>query len=132
MTVAAPLAGECATHPGVKADWACQRCGSFVCDVCERRTRPEAPPLCPKCWAMREQSVQTQEITESKKLQISGLFLGLLSIHPLMFIASLVLNIRELRRRKEGRYRWMNQAGLALSGISVFVWLVLLVWIINH
>ena len=120
--IAAPVAGECSAHRGVKADWACQRCGSFVCKECERRTRPEAPPLCPKCWSLREQVVQGQEATESRGKQYAGLALGIFSIHPFIFIASLIFNIRELMK---GRGRWMNVAGLCLSGLSVLVWILL-------
>ena len=133
MSVAAPMSGQCAAHAGVKADWACQRCGSFVCLECERRTRPEAPPLCPKCWALREQTVQHQEVVESKKLQIAGLVLGVVSVlHPLLLVGSLVVNIRELRRRKEGANRWMNQVGLAGSAFAVFAWMVLIIVLVTR
>jgi hypothetical protein len=128
--IAAPRAGECSGHPGVKADWACQRCGTFVCTECERRTRPEAPPLCPKCWVLREQTVQNQEVTESKKLQVGGLVLGLISIlHPLLMVASLILNIRELVRGKAGANRWMNVAGLCGTGVAVLGWMGMIVFL---
>lgn len=133
MTVAAPVAGECAAHAGVAAQWACQRCGSFVCRECERRTRPEAPPLCPKCWDLRSQVVAEQQVTESKKLQIAGFVLGLLSVfHPLIMIASLILNIRGLVRRDGGSRQWMYVAGLAGTGVAVVVWVVLIAVIASH
>lgn len=128
MTVAVPISGECAAHPGFVAAWACQRCGSFVCSDCERRTRPEAAPLCPKCWALREQVVEETAQTESKRLQVGGLIIGLLSfIHPLVMVGSLVLNIRELVRGTGGTRRWMNVAGLASTGVAIFAWVVLIV-----
>ena len=123
MTIATPVAGECPAHPGVKTQWACQRCGSFVCHDCERRTRPGAPPLCPKCWELRSQVVQEQAVTESKRLQVGGLVIGFLSfLHPLVMVGSLVLNIRELVRGKGGTRRWMNVAGLALTGLAIITW----------
>lgn len=125
MRIAAPVTGECSAHRGVKADWACQRCGSFVCTSCERRTRPEAPPLCPKCWMLREQSVKQQEVTESKRLQIGGLVIGLLSfLHPLLMVGSLILNIRELVKGRGGENRWMNGVGLGLTGVAMLTWII--------
>ncbi len=126
MTIAAPVSGECGAHPGVAASWACQRCGTFVCTGCERRTRPEAPPLCPKCWDLRTQSVQTQATQESRRLQIGGLVLGCLSfLHPLIMVGSLILNIRELRRGgTSGGSQWMNVVGLGLTGVGMLVWVV--------
>lgn len=127
MTIAAPVAGECPMHPGVKAQWACQRCGNFVCRDCERRTRPEAPPLCPKCWELRAQVVKEQAATESKRLQVGGLVIGCLSfLHPLVMVGSLILNIRELVRGTGGTRRWMNVTGLALTGAAIVAWIALL------
>lgn len=125
MTVAAPISGTCAAHPGVAAAWACQRCGTFVCPQCERRTRPDAPPLCPQCWSMREQVVTQQEATESRRVQIAGLVLGCISVfHPLLLVASLVINIRALVKGSGGKSRWMHVAGLAGSGFAVLIWAV--------
>lgn len=133
MTIAAPVAGECSAHPGLKADWACQRCGSFVCTSCERRTRPEAPPLCPKCWALREQTVKNQEVTDSKRLQIGGLVIGLFSVlHPLLMVGSLILNIRELVKGRGGDYRWMNGVGLGLTGLAILTWVVGFTYVITR
>jgi hypothetical protein len=133
MTIAAPVAGECAVHAGTSADWACQRCGSFVCKACERRTRPEAPPLCPKCWELRSQVVQEQTVTESKRLQVAGLVLGILSfLHPLLMVGSLVLNIRELVRGTGGTNRWMNVAGVSLTGVAVLTWAGFIVFAVTR
>lgn len=124
MTVAAPMSGECGFHPGVAAQWACQRCGTFVCTACERRTRPEAPPLCPRCWELRSKAVVEQVVTESRKLQIAGLVLGIVSfLHPLFMVGSLIVNIRELRRKgTSGGSQWMNVAGVSLTGLAVLTW----------
>lgn len=132
MTIAAPVAGECGSHPGTKADWTCQRCGSFVCSACERRTRPEAPPLCPKCWGLREAAVQNQEVTESKRLQIGGLVIGIFSfLHPLIMVGSLILNIRELVKGKGGDARWMNVVGLSLTGLAILTWVGVILYFVT-
>lgn len=125
MTVAAPVSGQCALHEGAAAAWACQRCGTFVCAQCERRTRPEAPPLCPTCWELRAKSVQGQATTESKRGEVGGLVIGVLSfLHPLVMVGSLVVNVRELRKGRGGERRWMNVTGLALTGLALCTWLV--------
>jgi hypothetical protein len=96
-----------------------------MCTACERRTRPDAPPLCPKCWDLRTATVQDTAAKESRKLQIGGLLLGVFSfLHPLVMVASLILNIRELRRGTGGDSRWMNTAGLVLTGLAIVTWTV--------
>lgn len=133
MTIAAPTTGECATHPGVPAAWACQRCGSFVCAQCERRTRPDAPPLCPKCWELRAKTVHDTTVTESKRLQIAGLVLGIVSfLHPLVMVASLILNIRELVRGTGGTRRWMNVTGVGLTGAAILTWIGFFAFLITR
>ncbi len=133
MTIAVPRSGQCATHPGVQADWACQRCGSFVCKECERRTRPDAPPLCPKCWALREQAVQDQVVTESRRLQIAGLVLGCVSfLHPLLMVGSAILNIRELVSGRGGVNRWMNVAGVSLTGLALVTWTLIIIFAVTR
>ena len=133
MTIAAPVSGQCAQHPGVSAAWACQRCGSFVCSACERRTRPDAAPLCPKCWELRAQAVHQQEKTESKRLQVGGLLVGGLSfLHPLIMVGSLVINIRELVRGTGGERRWMNAVGLSLTGLAILTWAGFIAFAVLH
>lgn len=117
--------GQCAAHPAVAAQWACPRCGTFVCADCERRTRPDAPPMCPGCWELRTVQVKDSAEKESRKLQIGGLVVGLLSfLHPLVMLGSFILNIRELRRGTGGALRWMNTAGLVLTVLAVLTWLL--------
>lgn len=125
MTIARPVSGVCAAHPGVKADWTCQRCGSFVCPACERRTRPDAAPLCPPCWALREQAVKDQVVVESRRMQIAGLVTAIFAFHPLVTVASLIVNIRELVRGSGGSSRWMNKVGLGITGAWILGWIAL-------
>lgn len=125
MSIGRPISGNCAAHPALSAQWACQRCGSFVCPQCERRTRPEAPPLCPACWELRSQTIRAQTVSDSKRLQIGGLVLGALSfLHPLIMVGSAVVNIRELARGTGGSHRWMNGVGIALTVLAIITWVV--------
>jgi hypothetical protein len=55
-----PPGAKCAVHPDFDAQWMCNRCGSFICQGCERRVRPDATPMCPNCWALRAQVVKPQ------------------------------------------------------------------------
>jgi hypothetical protein len=74
---------------------------------------------------MREQAVTQQEATESRRVQIAGLVLGCISVfHPLLLVASLVINIRALVKGSGGTSRWMHVAGLAGSGFAVLIWAV--------
>ena len=57
MLAEAPQGAVCPNHPEVAATWTCGRCGNFMCVACERRTRPEATPMCPACWEMRQRKV---------------------------------------------------------------------------
>lgn len=133
MSIAAPITGECAAHPGARAQWACHRCGTFICATCERRTRPEAPPLCPACWDLRGKVVQDQVVTESRRMQIAGLVLGAVSfLHPLFMVASLILNIRELVRGTGGTRRWMNGVGVGLTGLAMVLWLVVIAFFVSR
>jgi hypothetical protein len=128
MTVAAPISGHCATHTDVIGNWACQRCGSFVCRACERRTRPEAPPLCPACWDVREQVVGKLVRAESRKTQIAGLVLGCVSVfHPLILVASLIINIRALLRGAARSSKRMHVGGLIGSGVAVLIWITAII-----
>jgi len=125
--------GICALHPGVAAEWACQRCGTFVCKDCERRTRPDAQPLCPKCWELRERSLGKQTTVESEKGALAGFILGLVSVfHPLLMIASLVVNIRALIKKTGGARKWMHTAGLAATGVAMLIWFIGILAVIFH
>lgn len=54
----APVHAVCARHDDIVANWACPRCGAFMCPRCENRVRPEAQPLCPGCWELRARAVE--------------------------------------------------------------------------
>ena len=49
----APEPHDCPNHAGTNANWICGRCGSFACDACLSRVRPDAMLLCRSCLARR-------------------------------------------------------------------------------
>ena len=128
-----PEGAACANHAEAPATWTCNRCGSFMCAGCERRTRPEARPMCPSCWALRSRSVPENQGRSRVGLQTIGLVLGVVSLIPMCVavqIASLVVNIVAMVKAKdlpEGHPRWKAITGLALTllGVGITVLVVL-------
>ncbi len=126
MSELLPEGAACASHPEALASWTCGRCGSFLCTACERRTRPEARPMCPACWELRARTVPAnQGRGGGGGLQTAGLVLGIFSLFPMCVaiqVASLVLNLVALSRVKEappGYGRWRPITGLVLTGVGV-------------
>jgi hypothetical protein len=116
-----PEGAVCATHAEAPATWTCNRCGSFLCAACERRTRPEARPMCPNCWALRSRNVTENQGRGGTNLQTIGLVLGVVSLVPMCVaiqIASLVVNIVALVKARDlpaGHRRWQPITGLILT-----------------
>jgi hypothetical protein len=50
-------------------------------------------------------------------------------LHPLLMVGSLILNIRELVKGRGGDRRWMNIAGVALTGMAILTWVVGFAWL---
>ena len=122
-----PEGSVCASHPSAAATFSCPRCGSFMCVECERRTRPEAIPLCPKCWDLRAKVTVPQDNDRSQRMQSLGFGLGIASILPIwpIVLGSIIINIISLTRAKEGvlrEKRWKSIAGLSISVISMLIW----------
>lgn len=99
-----------------------------MCPDCERRTRPDAVPMCVGCWGVREQKVGPMGAAEkpSTALQTAGLVVGAIAMLPLpgVQIAALVLTIMGIVRVKspEARaVRWRSVAGLCLVGVGLVV-----------
>jgi hypothetical protein len=110
------MIGRCAFDDKV-ANSACHRCGTFYCDGCARRTRPDATP-CAKIVGNR------------------GLVLGGFAMLPIpaLQLVSLVVNLLGFFRAKEGesrRLRWKNTLGLALTAVGILIFVVLLVADVN-
>ena len=126
MSGLAPAGASCASHPEAKASWTCKRCGAFMCEACERRVRPDAMPLCPSCWDLREQRVPAPR--GPRRLETAGLWLGGLSLTclPPVMMASLVVNLIVLARAGPGaRLKPLVGLGLTVAGafllVAVFV-----------
>lgn len=108
-----------------------------MCGQCEHRTRPEAFPLCPGCWALRATEVKVNAPGSGTRLQTLGLVLGCVSLlpQPLLQVGSLVINIIALVRAKEppaSRVRWKPVLGLCLTLVGVIIDCVLLFLAFSH
>lgn len=131
MLQPAPASAICAHHAGLPAAWICPRCGSFFCRACERRTRPDAIPMCPACWDLRAQSVGPVKLEKpSTALQTAGLVVGCFALLPLpaVQLAAFVVTIMGIVKAKappQRRVRWRPITGLVLAcvglGVDVFV-----------
>jgi len=128
-----PEGATCATHAEAPATWTCNRCGSFMCAACERRTRPEARPMCPNCWDLRSRNVTENQGRSGANLQVIGLVLGVLSLIPMCVavqIASLVVNIVALVKARQfppGHPRWQAITGLSLTLLGLVATVVIAV-----
>lgn len=129
MSFDAPAGAACLTHPQTPARWACRRCGAFFCVACERRTRPDALPMCPACWELRSRNVVDQTSKPSTAIFTASFVLGIISLLPLpvVIITSLVVGIMALVRAKEqyAAQRWKPIVGLVLTVLSSLGWLLL-------
>jgi len=132
MIAPAPAEALCALHPLSRAAWVCPRCGAFMCGACERRTRPDAVPMCAGCWEVRTRNVgEPRAEKASTALQTGGLVLGAASLLPLPTVqfASVVIGIIGLvlaRTEAARKVRWRPIVGLCLTlvgvGIDVLVY----------
>ena len=122
MSGPAPAGARCAGHPEAAATWTCKRCGAFMCLACERRVRPDALPLCPSCWSLRDQKLALAPARKSAGLETAGLWLGVLSFTclPPVILASLVVNAMALARAQPGAQR-KPVIGLVLTVASILV-----------
>lgn len=127
MIQPAPVGAFCVAHPAVQASWACGRCGAFMCPACEQRTRPDAVPMCPACWALREATVAPQQTYSGTALQTTGFVLGFIALFPIpaFQLATLAVNVIGLIRAKEGTparaVRWKSVVGLCCAGAGLMI-----------
>jgi hypothetical protein len=87
--------------------------------------------MCPACWALRHQRVEThQGRGSSTALQTTGLVLGVIALIPMCVavqIASLIVNIIALVRAKEppaSLVRWRPITGLVLTALGLIMTVV--------
>ena len=135
MSNEAPYGSVCRQHSSTPAVWTCHRCGSFFCTQCERRTRPDAAPICPACWDLRAEKVKPNEIQSKTRLHTLGFGLGIAAIFPIpaLQIAALVINIIALAKTKEPEQiavRWKPIVGLCCTGVGLLIDLAFVVFAI--
>ena len=82
--------------------------------------------MCPACWALRSQRVETNQGRGSgTTLQTAGLVLGVIALVPMCIavqIASLIINIVALVKAKEppaSLVRWRPITGLVLTAVGI-------------
>ena len=127
MSQPAPAGAVCATHVEAEANWACGRCGAFFCAACERRTRPDARPMCPNCWQLRAKVAVVVKPVSKTRLQTAGLVMGAFSLVPFCWwfqIAAIVVSIVGIVKAKEGaarEVRWRAVLGLVLAAVGLSI-----------
>lgn len=101
-----------------------------MCQACERRTRPDAAPMCPSCWDLRAKSVTPVTGPPKHRLQNLGLGFGIASLLPLwpVILTSLVLNIVALVKASGSEelkaHRWKPIVGLVITVVAVGLWVL--------
>lgn len=101
MSYEPPADAFCAEHPEAAATAVCPRCGTFVCRACERRTRPEAVPMCPECWDRRVKVVDEREGRRAMWLPNTVLGLGVAALIPCIWplqVGAVVVGLWALSR----------------------------------
>jgi hypothetical protein len=123
---AVPPSAKCAEHREEPATFACPRCGDFACASCDFRVRPDAAPMCAKCWEQRKGHVLDLTRSDRKYLPNVALIAGLLGFVPvygLMFgaigvIAGFIaLGKAKVDPERIGHRRAM--AGIICGGLGV-------------
>jgi uncharacterized paraquat-inducible protein A len=142
---AAAAEGEavCFFHPENRAERTCDRCGRFLCQVCDLPVG--ARRLCPACLGAVLASEKDSELVTWRFLwSDTALLLGLV---PLVFgiliwpfliltgIAAVVLGIHARRRPgsvPRGPRRWAAVLGLLGGLLQVLIWVGVLGWFFSE
>jgi hypothetical protein len=121
--------GACAAHPDRAASFVCARCGDNGCTDCERRAVPEAKPICPGCWARREERVAKAK-PETSHLVGAAIAVGLLALVPCAWPAQLGAIVLGLvvhkRAAQTPRHQTLGLVAAGLGALGVVVSLVFL------
>lgn len=112
---------QCPQHGVVEQAWPCPRCGTFLCEGCAHRTRPDAAAMCGGCWALRATHVET---LKPRTLNLSSgiVICGVLSVIPFMLpvqVGTLIASGVLLYRREIPAREPLLALGLALLGLIV-------------
>jgi len=132
VPVAALGRTPCHQHPLNSAVAACDRCGSFLCQLCE--TRVEGRILCPACF---ERLHERHELVSTRREQIAWgrlvMVLGALAWFPfygclfgLFAIGVGVYAVVRIRRDSSARGKPWVYAGMTIALLGIVLWSVAL------
>ena len=129
-------AAQCPQHPETAAEWTCGRCGTFFCEGCAKRVRPEAVPMCSGCWELRNRTVTPSDV-KGGRLQTAALVVGffaLLPSPPLQLVALIVCILGVVRVPDEAarKVRWRAVTGLVLTGLGFVIDLLVFGALLAH
>jgi hypothetical protein len=129
---------RCATHANNHAVAACERCGDFMCGLCE--TPVQGRLYCPRCYDLLFQRGTVAVVTgRTSNSPTTTLVLGILSLvgvvcFPLnlgLSIAALILGVSALKQIKaqpDLPGRGITITGMALSALSVLGTILFFLW----
>lgn len=121
---APPASTRCTTHPNNPAQRTCNRCGDFICEVCE--TRAEGRVYCVPCYDHRRDRGELRSSQGAFSLPTWSLTLGIIAFPAFCLycagipvgITAIVLgfmSLAEIRRRPSLPGRGKAVAGIVLG-----------------
>ncbi len=131
---------SCFFHPAKKAALACERCGRFICALCE--VKVGSVQVCPTCFDQGLRSDKMLNLVTSRICWPNSAFLAgwlpflIFPLWPLLAIAGPAAIFAALYGWKKpgslvrGRRRWMAILGLlgGLMQIALFLGVVWFIW----
>jgi hypothetical protein len=123
----------CFFHPENRAALSCDRCGRFLCQVCDMPLGTRH--LCPTCLSSGLGGDKLQELVVGRVIwaNLSVLF-GIFPLYLTFIItgpAAVVCGIIGWRRRgslPRGRRRWVSLIGITLGLLQIAVWFSFVIW----
>jgi hypothetical protein len=126
----------CFFHPQNRAALTCDRCGRFICQVCDMPLGTRH--LCPTCLSSGIGGEKLQELVVGRFLWSNmAVLCGLSPIYPVFIITgpvAIVCGILGWRRAgslPRGRRRWVAVIGLILGVLQLALWFVFVVSVSN-
>jgi hypothetical protein len=130
-----PLLSEteasCYYHPEKKASVPCDRCGRFLCGLCDLDL--EGGHVCPSCLSSAQQKGSIQNLQHHRVLYDDIVFA--LALYPIVFVwptlltapAALFLAVRHWKTPTSiiPRTKARMWAGVVLAGLQVIAWITL-------